>query len=641
MKIDTVKYFFKQWKFLLVIVCVVGSFILIAPNPFHKGVIVTSISSDSPLLGKVQIGETITWANEKDINSPDDLLQFENYTGTFRFMHNGKLDLVYIDTPGLGISAVAQSSSNLQLGMDLVGGTRVLLKPNGPVSDALIQQIISVLETRINVFGLKEVTFQPIKDFSGNSYIQVEMAGGTREDIENLLAKEGKFEGKIERLVTLKNDTGSFLLNGKSYLLTLLNNETFLVNNISLRLNQTTNIDNIDVQVNNITNNTVSLMLSAFTGNDIQSVCLQDQQGVCVSRIIKNGDAWQFNFQIFITQKSAERFANLTKDMNIVTEPTTGEKYLDGKIYLFMDENLVTSLSISADLKGKAVTEPSITGYRATRDDALKEQLTLKSILQSGSLPVSLEINRVDQISPALGSEFINSTILAAIVAGIAVSVILFIRYRNLKILIPNVLWSFFEIVITLGVAALIKWTIDLASIAGIIAAIGEGTNEQTMMIDEIREGEMGEENKIFTTKERVKRAFFIIVGAGAVIMMSVVPMLFIGIGVMRGFAVTTLIGTFIGVVITRPAFSLVAQKVLEEKVEKKLETKIESEFKKEKVDEAGIEKTKEEIIKKEWKKLMDIAAKEMFNKPFDELTPEQKEEIKKIGMKAEEKETK
>jgi preprotein translocase subunit SecD len=637
MKLDFLKYLLKQWKVSIVLICVVGSLILIAPDPFSKGVTVTSVSSTSPLLGKLQVGETLTWANEKDINSPEDLLQFENFTGTLRFMHNGKLDLVYIDQTGLGISVVKKPVSNLQFGMDLVGGTRVLLKPNGVVTDALIQQIISILETRINVFGLKEVTFQPVKDFSGNSYIQVEMAGGSREDIENLLAKEGKFEGKIERVVSLKNNTGSFLLNGESYSLTVAGNNTY-IGSITLIGNQTVKIDNVDVQNYNTTNDTAHIMLTAFTGEDIQSVCLQNQPGICTNQIIKSSNGWEFNFQVFITQRGAERFANLTNDMSVITEPNTGTKYLDGKIYLFLDENLVTSLSIAADLKGKAYTTPAITGFRTTRDDALKEQLTIESILQSGSLPTTLEITRVDEISPALGEEFINATIISALVAAAAVSAILFIRYRSLKILIPNILWSFFEIVLTLGAATIIRWTIDLSSIAGIIAAIGEGTNEQTMMIDEVMQGGGGEEDKILTIRERLKRAFFIIVGSGAVIMMSVVPMVFIGIGVMKGFAITTLLGTFIGTILTRPAFSIVAQKVLEGRVEKKLEAKIESDASKKIVPP---EKVKEDIIRKERDKLLDMASKEMYNRPFNELPPEEKAEVKKILSETEEKETK
>ena len=642
MNFDLIKSLLKQWQILLVLICVAGSLIIIAPSPGQKGVVVTAIASDSPLFGKVQIGETITWANEKEINSPEDLNQFQNFTGTFRFIHSGKLDMVSLDNQDLGISVVKKPSSNLQFGMDLVGGTRVLLKPKGVVTDAVIQQIASTLETRINVYGLKEATFQPIKDFAGNSYIQVEMAGGSKEEIENLLAKQGFFEGKIPKVITFTNNTGTLNLEG-TYSITLLN-DSIKINNTLLRINDSSKIEDTPFQLTNITNNSAVLFFTVFTGDDIQSVCLQDQPGICTSRVLMVSGGYEFDFQVFISKKGADKFATATKNMKIITDPNTGNKYLDEKLYLYLDENLITALSISSDLKGQAYTTPAISGIRTSRDDAVKEQQLLKSILQSGALPTSLEITRVDQISPALGNEFIQATMLAAVVAAIAVSIVLYIRYRNFKILIPNILWSFFEVILTLGVAAIIKWTIDLASIAGIIAAIGEGTNEQTMMIDEIRGGGTGEEDRTFTLRQRLKRAFFIIVGTGTVIMMSVVPMIFIGVGVMKGFAITTLIGTFIGTILTRPAFSIVAQKALEGKisktekkeekeVEKSLERKIESEAKKEEV-------SKEEIIKIEWKKLMDIAAKELFNKPFNDLTPEQKEEIKKIGLEVEEKET-
>jgi preprotein translocase subunit SecD len=233
-----------------------------------------------------------------------------------------------------------------------------------------------------------------------------------------------------------------------------------------------------------------------------------------------------------------------------------------------LDENLITELSISSDLKGQAYTSPAITGFRTTREDALKEQLMLKSILQSGALPASLEIIRTDQISPALGKEFFQATILAAVVASITVATILYIRYRSLKILIPNMLFSIFELTITLGIASIIKWTIDLASIAGIIAAIGTGTNDQIIIIDEmlLGGGASEEEKKVYSTKQRVKRAFFFVFSAASTIIASVIPMMFIGVGAMKGFAVTTLIGVFIGIVITRPAFAIVAERVLEKK---------------------------------------------------------------------------
>lgn len=642
MTFESLKYFLKQWRVWVVIICVAGSLVLIAPSPGQKGVIVSSITSNSPFSGKVQAGETITWANEKDINSPEDLYAFENFTGTFRFIHSGKLDLINLNGQGLGLSTSKIPSSNLQFGIDLVGGTRVLLKPKTSVSDAMLQQITSTLETRINVFGLKEAKFQTIKDVTGISYIQIEMAGASKEEIENLLAKEGKFEGKIPRIITFSNDIGKLTLE-KSYTVNL-KNDSIEVNNTLLKINESSALEGVPFQLTNITNESAVLFFTVFSGKDIQSVCLQDQPGICTSRIILVSGGYEFNFQVFITTEGAENFAKVTKDLKVITDPNSGSKYLESKIFLYLDENLITELSIGSELKGQAYTTPAITGFRKTRDEALKEQLMLKSILQSGALPVSLEITREDQISPNLGREFVEATIIAVIVAGITVATVLYIRYRSLKILLPNMIWSISELIITLGGAALIKWTLDLSSIAGLIAAIGTGTNDQIIIIDEMLGGggEEDKEEKAYSKKQKVKRAFFYVFSAAATIIASVVPMIFIGVGAMKGFAVTTLLGIFIGLVITRPAFAIVAQRILEDRVksrekneiEKSLEKKIEDDAKKEEVD-------KEENIKKEQRKLMDVASKELFNKPFNELTTEQKEEVKKILLKAEEKEIK
>jgi protein-export membrane protein SecD len=651
MTFETLKYFLKQWRIWVVIACVAASLILIAPSTGQKGVIVNSISSDSPFSGKIQAGEIITWANEKDINSPEDLYEFANFTGTFRIIHSGKLDLVYFSGQNLGLSVSKIPTSNLQFGIDLVGGTRVLLKPKTSVSDAVLQQITSTLETRINVFGLKEAKFQPIKDVTGTSYIQIEMAGASKEEVENLLSKEGKFEGKIPRIVTFSNNTGKLTLE-KNYIINL-KNDSIEINNTLLKINESSILEGVPFQLINVTDNSAVLFFTVFSGKDIQSVCLQDQPGICVSRILMVTGGYEFNFQVFITTEGAENFAKVTKDLKVITDPNSGSKYLESKIFLYLDENLITELSISADLKGQAYTTPAITGFRKTRDEALKEQLMLKSILQSGALPISLEITRMDQVSPNLGREFIEATLIAAIVASITVATVLYIRYRSLKILLPNMIWSISELILTLGGAALIKWTLDLSSIAGLIAAIGTGTNDQIIIIDEMLGGEGEEEEKIYSKKQKIKKAFFYVFSAAATIVASVVPMIFVGMGAMKGFAVTTLLGIFIGIVITRPAFAIVAQRVLEDRikdreekelsekgvkaekvVEKSIEKKIESDSKKEEV-------SKEEIIKKEWKKLMDMTAEELFNKPFNELTNEQREEVKKIMSKAEEKEEK
>ena len=61
------------------------------------------------------------------------------------------------EVPDLTIGEAAKS--NLLMGLDLQGGTRVLLQPiaEDEVSDADITDLISVLENRLNVYGLSDI----------------------------------------------------------------------------------------------------------------------------------------------------------------------------------------------------------------------------------------------------------------------------------------------------------------------------------------------------------------------------------------------------------------------------------------------------------------------------------------------------
>ena len=100
-------------------------------------------------------------------------------------------------------------------------------------------------------------------------------------------------------------------------------------------------------------------------------------------------------------------------------------------------------------------------------------------------LPIGTSrIERVS-ISPALGSAFLRNAVIAGLFAMLAVGLVIFLRYRKIKIAIPILITMLSELFITLGFAAFIKWNLDLASIAGMIAAIGTGVNDQIVIIDE------------------------------------------------------------------------------------------------------------------------------------------------------------
>lgn len=539
---------------------VILSLLLIAPSP-ERAVIVKSVSPDSPLAGKLLPGEKLEWMNEMDIRTPADVLPFEDFTGTLRFVHDGKLDLADIKEPGLGITLTERSFSNIKFGLDMVGGTRVLLEPTENVTSDILQQSIATLQTRINIYGLREAKFQPVNDIvTGKSYIQIEMAGGSRQEIDSLLARQGRFEAKIPKVILLTDGAGTLLDHNIK-----ASDSSVIIGGKSYTANDTFVLEDIEWEVTNVSSEAAVLTATVLTGADIKSVCITEQAGICSSRVQRVQGGYQFMFQITVSDEGAQRFADVTEGMRQIVDPASGESYLESKIYFYIDKKPITELNIGAELGGRALTDPSINGFRKTREEAVHEKLSLQSILQSGSLPASFEIKKVDQISPTLGAGFLRSALLAGLIAAAAVGTVVFIRYRKIKISIPVITTAVSEVLMILGVAAFINWTIDLAAIAAIIATVGTGVDAQIMIIDEIL---MGAHHKIYTAKQRIKRAFFIIFGAAATVIAAMLPLSIIGIGVLRGFAIVTMIGVLIGVFITRPGFSKVAEKLLEKEVE-------------------------------------------------------------------------
>ena len=89
--------------------------------------------------------------------------------------------------------------------------------------------------------------------------------------------------------------------------------------------------------------------------------------------------------------------------------------------------------------------------------------------------------------------------------------------------------------------------------IAGIIAGMGTGVNDQIVITDETLRGET---SASYNWKEKIKRAFMIIMLAYFTLVVAMIPLMFAGAGLLKGFALTTIIGITVGVFVTRPAYS-------------------------------------------------------------------------------------
>ncbi len=537
------KKIFLNWRVLLLLFFWVSSLLLIQPSFFAEGVAIRSVDSKGPAAtagmhspyakDKPMFREVITAINDVPIHSLDDysllvsqltdgdLVRIETLarysydasSGT-RSLHlfERKMNYVlyYNKTQNLGLEVYDAPTSNLKKGLDLQGGTRVLLQPEEPVSQEDMDIIIENLQQRLNVYGLSDLVITQAKDLEGLQYILVEIAGVTEEEITSVIGGQGKFEAKVG--------------------------------------NQT-----------------------VFTGGeDITYVCRSADCSFVVnprrpcSGTLDAGYTCSFSFSISLSQKAAQQQADITADIPLDPDGY----YLSQDLDLYLDDELVDTLKIGGDLKGRPVTDIAISGpgngrtYEEAVQNSAQSMKHLQTILITGSLPVKLTIVKVDTISPSLGESFVNNILLVVLCVALAVFFVLLIRYRNPIIMVFLTLTMLSEVVLILGMAAFIGWNLDLAAIAGILVAVGTGVDDQIVILDEVQRKEKHTTRRL-DWKDRLKQAFFIITAAYLTTVVAMLPLLWAGAGLVKGFAITTILGVTIGVFVTRPAFGAAVEHVL------------------------------------------------------------------------------
>jgi len=485
----------------------------IAPwKALDNGVLIKSVEANSSAFDQgLRQGQTIKAIDNQKIET---ILDFAAIMGEKNFGNNASLKTIVLTNQGEfilfsdaapEITVSELPKTNIKTGLDLSGGSRALVKAKDrDLSASEINDLIDVVENRLNVYGISDVQISSVTDLQGNNFMKVEIAGATPSDLRDLISQQGKFEAKIG--------------------------------------NQT-----------------------VFIGGekDITSVSRSGQEAfIETCQQVTGGYSCTFRFTIYLSPEAAQRHADITR--NLAVNATQQGRYLNESLDLYLDDVLVDTLLISEDLKGRVTTQISISGpgTGATEQeafiDAEANMNQLQTVLITGSLPYQLEIVKLDTISPNLGSQFTKNIILLGIIVFIIISVILFVKYRKIKITLSVIMTMFSEAFITLGVAAMISWNLDAPSIAGIIAGMGTGVNDQIVIIDE------SVSNRHISIKERIKRALFIILGAFFTIIAAMLPLFWAGAGMLKGFALTTIIGVTVGILITRPAFANIIRKLEE-----------------------------------------------------------------------------
>jgi preprotein translocase subunit SecD len=232
-------------------------------------------------------------------------------------------------------------------------------------------------------------------------------------------------------------------------------------------------------------------------------------------------------------------------------------------LVMLLDNKTVYSAPLSDDLAGKVQTENIRQLFASTGQgkNGMDQATNLEIHLRAGALPVDVAVAGSGSQSAPLGEHFKLMCILAGILALITVGFVIYYRYREPNIVLPMVLINASEIIILLGFISLIRFQMDLPTIAGLIAVLGTGIDQLVVITDEIlHEGKVPSPNLYL---KRLARALSIIVVAAATVIIAMVPLALMDLSTLKGFALITIMGVLVGVLVTRPAYGRIIMAIL------------------------------------------------------------------------------
>ncbi len=494
------------------------------------------------------------------------------------------------------LSMLSIYSNGLNFGIDFVGGTRIPVILDHPVDQTTMAELVQNIKSRASTLGLKEVKAQAI----GDTLVNVEIAStdeGTISGIEKTLSEQGVFLGVVDGQVAVSGDRilrttispldpntllqqgadwgVSFSVDsngaqqfaqaakGKSdypiYMFVDRPHDSAIFYERG-QFRQFINPDSGEKESLRSLNDSLRL-----AGDNIPTYIIDD--------IPANMTAPDNQTKALVMENMSQANKDLLRERGYnVTEMNSSSltpHFIRTRTGVLVVQELDGLGLLTAPLLGGSITSgvPNynyiVTGSVNATDPASKsaqaaaEEKNIESILKGGALPVQITLGSRTVLPADLGSQFLRLSLIAIVSSLVIISVLIGLRYRNVRATMPIVLISLAELLILLAILG--SFTIDLPAMAGIIAAIGVGVDAQIVITDELLKRD--EEH---TTHEKVELAFGIIRTNAIVAIFSMIPLLFSGLVEIIGFAMSTMLGALLGYLLTRPAYAAIVEKVLE-----------------------------------------------------------------------------
>ncbi|MFC5279958.1 preprotein translocase subunit SecD [Halorubrum rubrum] len=383
---------------------------------------------------------------------------------------------------------------------------------------------VEVIQGKINEAGLSGGSVQQVQSITGEYFILVEVPGQGRQDVIDLLEERGT----VEIAIAYPDSNAT---------------------------NDTARSDGILVQGDFENIGTASRRESGSGAYVPVSVVNEASEGERSPAVRFQDAAVEYGVA------SASGGARCDYDM----ETNSLGESSDSCLLLVVDGEVVNAFGMDDGLaRSMASGSWADSGNFRLTTTSFADAQTISINLRAGALPAELDISgqgTSSTISATQGENFRLYSAFAGVFAVFAVAGVVFLRYREPKVALPMIVTALAEVYALLGFAALVGYPLELAVIAGFIAVVGTGVDDLVIIADEVMSE--GEVNSRTVFDSRFRRAFWVIGAAAATTIVAMSPLMVLSLGDLSGFAIFTILGVLIGVLITRPAYGDILRRLL------------------------------------------------------------------------------
>jgi preprotein translocase subunit SecD len=193
----------------------------------------------------------------------------------------------------------------------------------------------------------------------------------------------------------------------------------------------------------------------------------------------------------------------------------------------------------------------------------MDEAKRISIVLKAGALPAPVQVIEERVVGPSLGLDSIHKGTLSALLGAALVVAFMVLYYRGAG-LIAN-LALFLNILFLLAALSMLRGTLTMPGIAGIVLTIGMAVDANVLIFERIREELATGKTVLASIDAGYRKAFTAIADSNITTIITAAVLLYFGTSAVKGFAITLIIGLiinlFTAVFVTRLLYDLITSR--------------------------------------------------------------------------------